>query len=178
MSALACCRSRRRLKRGRSIGRTKSASLPRSRPRAVDGARLGNALARLNASPAQATWMAGVDVLSLGATKGGALAAEAVIFFDPHRAAGMPERRKRGGHLISKHRFLAAQIEAYLADDLWLQLARPANALADRLAAGLAPPNPLPMWPVPADEGVVAVPSPGDAPRQRAGAGSYPRSTH
>ncbi len=59
----------------------------------VDGARLGNALARLNASPAQATWMAGVDVLSFGATKGGALAAETVIFFDPDRAANMPERR-------------------------------------------------------------------------------------
>src|SRR5215472_6015159 len=78
----------------------------------VDGARIGNAIARMNASPAQATWMAGVDALSFGATKGGALAAEAVVFFDPARAANMSERRKRGGHLISKHRFLAAQIEA------------------------------------------------------------------
>ena len=71
----------------------------------VDGARIGNALARMNASPAQATWMAGVDVLSFGATKGGALAAEAVVFFDPARGAKMSERRKRGGHLASKHRF-------------------------------------------------------------------------
>ena len=104
----------------------------------VDGARLANALARLNASPAQATWKAGVDALSFGATKGGALAAEAVVFFDPARGAGMQERRKRGGHLVSKHRFIAAQIEAYLADDLWLRLARHANAMADRLGAGLA----------------------------------------
>src|SRR5262249_3736744 len=80
----------------------------------VDGARLANALARLNASPAQATWMAGVDALSFGATKGGALAAEALVFFNRARAANMPERRKRGGHLISKHRFIAAQLESYL----------------------------------------------------------------
>ena len=83
----------------------------------VDGARLGNALARLNASPAQATWKAGVDALSFGATKGGALAAEALVFFDPTRGVGMQDRRKRGGHLISKHRFIAAQMEAFLAED-------------------------------------------------------------
>ena len=73
-------------------------------------------------------------MLSFGATKGGALAAEAVVFFDPARGADMAERRKRGGHLVSKHRFIAAQIEAYLAGDLWLRLARHANAMADRLA--------------------------------------------
>ena len=88
----------------------------------MDGARIANALARLNAAPAQATWKAGVDVLSFGATKGGALAAEAVLFFDPRGGANMPERRKRAGHLLSKHRFLAAQIEAYLADDCGLGL--------------------------------------------------------
>ena len=104
----------------------------------MDGARLANALARMNASPAEATWKAGVDVLSFGATKGGALAAEAILFFDPARGAGMSERRKRGGHLVSKHRFIAAQMEAYLADDLWLKLARRANAMADRLGDGLA----------------------------------------
>src|SRR5437660_180575 len=114
----------------------------------VDGARFGNALARMNASAAQATWMAGVDALSFGATKGGALAAEAVVFFDPARGAGMAERRKRGGHLISKHRFVAAQIEAYLAGDLWLALARHANAMADRLAAGLSAAGFVPRWPV------------------------------
>ena len=81
----------------------------------MDGARFANALARINVSPAQATWKAGVDVLSLGATKGGALAAEAVVFFDPARAAHMGERRKRGGQLISKHRFIAAQFEAFFS---------------------------------------------------------------
>ena len=93
----------------------------------MDGARFANALVRMNVSPAEATWKVGVDVLSFGATKAGALAAEAVVFFDPARAARMDERRKRGGHLISKHRFVAAQFEAFLADGLWLKLARHAN---------------------------------------------------
>ena len=104
----------------------------------LDGARLANALARMNASPAEATWQAGIDALSFGATKNGALAAEAVVFFDPARGANMQERRKRGGHLVSKHRFIAAQMEAYLADGLWLRLARHANAMADRLAERLS----------------------------------------
>lgn len=103
----------------------------------MDGARLANALARLGATPAEVTWKAGVDVLSLGATKGGALAAEAIVFFDPARAGAMSDRRKRGGHLISKHRFIAAQFEAFFAGDLWLDLARHSNTCADRLAAGL-----------------------------------------
>src|SRR5437667_945182 len=118
----------------------------------MDGARLGNALARMNASPAEATWKAGVDVLSFGATKGGALAAEAVLFFDPARGAGMSERRKRGGHLVSKHRFIAAQLDAYLRDDLWLTLARHANAMADLLSMRLAAAGLLPVWPVEANE--------------------------
>jgi threonine aldolase len=143
----------------------------------VDGARLANALARLNASPAQATWMAGVDALSFGATKGGALAAEAVLFFDPARAANMPERRKRGGHLVSKHRFLAAQIEAYLADGLWLELAGRANAMADRLADGLAAAGYAPVWPVEANEVFVALPQPIDARLKAAGALYYPWTT-
>src|SRR6266568_4190659 len=143
----------------------------------LDGARIGNAIARMNASPAQATWMAGVDALSFGATKGGALAAEAVVFFDPARGAKMSERRKRGGHLISKHRFLAAQIEAYLADDLWLELARHANAMADRLAAGLAAANIVPVWPVEANEVFVALPSQIDARLKAAGASYYPWTT-
>jgi threonine aldolase len=131
----------------------------------------------MNASPAQATWMAGVDVLSFGATKGGALAAEAVVFFDPARGAKMSERRKRGGHLVSKHRFLAAQIDAYLADDLWLELARHANAMADRLAAGLAAADLVPVWPVEANEVFVALPSRVDARLKAAGASYYPWTT-
>jgi threonine aldolase len=143
----------------------------------VDGARIGNALARMNASPAQATWMAGVDALSFGATKGGALGAEAVVFFDPARGAGMSERRKRGGHLVSKHRFVAAQIEAYLADDLWLRLARHANATADRLAAGLAAAGFAPVWPVEANEVFTPLPSRVDARLKAAGASYYPWTT-
>src|SRR5262245_7226395 len=140
----------------------------------VDGAGFGNAVARMNASPARATWRAGVDVLSFGASKGGALAAEAIVFFDPARGANMSERRKRGGHLVSKHRFLVAQIEAYLADDLWLTLARHANAMADRLAAGLAGAGLPPLWPVEANEVFVVLPLQIDARLKAAGASYYP----
>ena len=66
----------------------------------MDGARFANALVRIDATPAQITWQSGIDVLSFGATKTGALAAEAVVFFDPTRAAFMAERRKRAGHLL------------------------------------------------------------------------------
>jgi threonine aldolase len=124
----------------------------------MDGARFANALVHLNASPADVTWKAGIDALSFGASKGGALAAEAIIFFDRARAAGMPERRKRAGHLVSKHRFIAAQIEAYLADDLWLRLARHANTMAERLGEGLAGIGLAPVWPVEANEVFVALP--------------------
>ncbi len=103
----------------------------------MDGARFANALATLGCSPAEATWKAGVDVLALGATKNGALAAEAVVFFKPDLARDFLYRRKRGGHLFSKMRFLSAQLEAYLADGLWLANARHANAMAARLAEGL-----------------------------------------
>ena len=143
----------------------------------VDGARFGNALVRMNASPAEATWKAGVDALSFGATKGGALAAEAVVFFDPARGADMPERRKRGGHLVSKHRFLAAQMEAYLADNLWLRLARHANAMADRLGESLAAAGCAPVWPVEANEVFVTLPARIDERLRAAGALYYPWTT-
>lgn len=104
----------------------------------MDGARFVNALAFLKCAPADITWKAGVDAMSFGVTKNGALAAEAVIFFDPARAADVDYRRKRGGHLFSKMRFLSAQIEAMLDDGLWLRLAGHANAMARRLADGLA----------------------------------------
>ncbi len=102
----------------------------------MDGARLANAIATLGCTPAEATWRAGVDALSFGFTKNGALAAEAVVFFDAARAHELEARRKRSGHLWSKGRFLAAQIEPLLADGLWLRLAAHANAAATRLAAG------------------------------------------
>ena len=103
----------------------------------MDGTRLANALARQNVSPADMTWRAGVDVLCLGATKNGAMAAEAVILFDPARSWEFELRRKRGGHLFSKMRFISAQMDAYLKDDLWLRLAAHSNAMADRLADGI-----------------------------------------
>ena len=103
----------------------------------MDGARFANAVAFLGASPADLTWRAGVDTLSFGATKGGALAAEAVVFFDPKLAGDFVFRRKKAGHLLSKMRFVAAQLHAYLADGLWLGLARRANAMADVLAKNL-----------------------------------------
>lgn len=124
----------------------------------MDGARLGNALARMNAPADEATWKAGVDVLSFGATKGGAMGAEAIVFFDRERAAGFDRRRKRGGHLLSKHRFVAAQMEAYLADDLWLRLARHANAMADRLSDQLTAAGMPPVWPVEANEVFALIP--------------------
>lgn len=104
----------------------------------LDGARFGNAVAALGVSPADITWKAGVDVLCFGGTKNGCLAAEAVVFFDPMKAGDFEYRRKRAGHLWSKMRFIAAQFDAYLADDLWLKLAGRANAMARRLSDGLA----------------------------------------
>lgn len=103
----------------------------------MDGARFANAVVTLDCDPAEVTWRAGVDVLSFGATKNGALAAEVVVFFNQALAENFAFRRKRGGHLLSKMRFLSAQLDAYLADDLWRRLARHANAMATRLADGL-----------------------------------------
>ena len=104
----------------------------------MDGARFANAVAHLGCTPAELTWRAGVDVLSFGATKNGALAAEAVLFFDPALAAGFERRRKRAGQLWSKLRYLSAQLTAYLDGGLWLRHAAHANAMATRLATGLA----------------------------------------
>ena len=104
----------------------------------VDGARFANALVSAGCTPAQLTWKSGVDVLSFGATKNGALAAEAVVFFNPDEARDFEYRRKKSGHLLSKMRFVSAQLDAYLANDHWLANARRANHLAQRLAQGLA----------------------------------------
>ena len=104
----------------------------------MDGARFANALVHLDVSPADLTWRSGVDVLSFGATKNGALGAEAIVFFDSARAKELPFRRKRAGHLFSKMRFLSAQLDAYVTDDLWRRNARHANLAAARLAEGLA----------------------------------------
>jgi threonine aldolase len=142
----------------------------------MDGARFANALVRLDATPAQITWKAGIDVLSFGATKAGALAAEAVVFFDPTHAAFMAERRKRAGHLLSKHRFLAAQFAAILAEDRWLVLARHANRMADRLSAELTAVGLAPVWPVEANLVFVVLPRALDARLKAAGAKYYERT--
>jgi threonine aldolase len=104
----------------------------------MDGTRFANAVAALGCTPAELSWRAGVDVLSLGATKNGAMAAEAVIFFDRELAARFGFQRKRGGHLFSKMRFVSAQLEALFKDGLWLRHAARSNKLARRLADGVA----------------------------------------
>ncbi|MBC7770519.1 MAG: low specificity L-threonine aldolase [Phycisphaerales bacterium] len=100
----------------------------------MDGARFANAVAALGCAPADMTWRAGVELLSFGATKNGALAAEAIVVFDLARAEEVERRRKRGGHLFCKGRYPAAQLLAYLEGGLWLRLAARANGLAARLA--------------------------------------------
>lgn len=104
----------------------------------MDGARFANAVAALGCTPAALSWQVGVDALCFGGTKNGAMAAEAVVFFDPEQVADIRRRRKRGGHLLSKQRYLAAQLLAMLEQDRWLGWAAHANAMAARLARGVA----------------------------------------
>ncbi|QPM90384.1 threonine aldolase family protein [Pseudooceanicola algae] len=103
----------------------------------MDGARFANALVAQNCTPAEMTWRAGVDALSFGGTKNGCVGVEAVVIFDPEKAWEFELRRKRGAHLFSKHRYLSAQMLAYLEGDLWQDMARAANANMARLATGL-----------------------------------------
>ncbi len=144
----------------------------------MDGARLANAVARLGCTPAEITWKAGVDVLSFGGTKGGCLAAEAIVCFVPGKREELEYRRKRAGHLISKHRLVAAQFEAWLDGGHWLDLAARANAMADRLAAGLAASNRARLaWEPQANE-VFAIMAPATAAAlEAAGARFYDWST-
>lgn len=107
----------------------------------LDGARFANAIVSLGCTPAEMTWKAGVDAAVFGGTKNGLMGVEAVVFFDPAHAWEFELRRKRGGHLFSKHRYLSAQMAAYLRDDLWLSLAQRANANTARLLDGLRASN-------------------------------------
>ena len=100
----------------------------------LDGARFANAVVSTGASPAALTWRAGVDVMSFGFVKNGGMSAEALILFDPALAAKAKVLRKRSGHLLSKGRYLAAQLLAMLDNDVWLDNARAANAAARTLA--------------------------------------------
>ena len=106
-------------------------------PTHLDGARFANACVALDCTPAEMSWKAGIDVAVFGGTKNGLMGVEAVIFFDPAHASAFGLRRKRGAHLFSKHRYLAAQMAAYLRDDLWHGLATTANDRSARLARGL-----------------------------------------
>ncbi|MBG05514.1 MAG: low specificity L-threonine aldolase [Rhodospirillaceae bacterium] len=127
----------------------------------MDGARFANAIETLECTPAACSHELGVDALSFGATKNGAMCAEAILFFDPALAQEAGYRRKRAGHLFSKMRFLSAQFDAYLTDDLWRRNARHANAMAARLAAGLgAIPDVEFASPVEANELFVRLPVP------------------
>jgi threonine aldolase len=103
----------------------------------LDGARFANAIAALGCTPADMTWRAGVDIVSFGATKNGAMNAEAILVFNDEVAARLPYLMKRGGQVVSKARFISAQLARYLADDRWLERARQSNAHAAALAARL-----------------------------------------
>lgn len=127
----------------------------------LDGARLGNALASTGATPAQMSWQAGVDVLTFGLTKTGAMGCEIILLFGEARArfAELQARAKRAGHMPAKMRYLAAQAEAMLTDGLWMQLARKANAQAERLAKAVSSvPGTRLQHPVDGNEVFIAVP--------------------
>ena len=103
----------------------------------MDGARFANALVSLDVTPAEMTWKSGIDVLSFGATKNGCLAAEAIIFFKKDLVGNVAFLMKRAGHLLSKMRFVSAQLDAYITNDVWLKNARHANKMGKKLSEGL-----------------------------------------
>jgi threonine aldolase len=137
----------------------------------MDGSRFCNALVNLGCSAAEMTWKAGVDVLSLGTTKNGTLACEAVVFFDGTAAAEFAYRRKRAGHTVSKGRFLGAQMVAYLDGNHCLELARQANARAARLSAQLRVVDGVSLaWPTEINEVFAILPRAADTALKKAGA--------
>jgi len=143
-------------------------------PTHMDGARFANAMVTAACSPAEMTWKAGIDILCLGGTKNGLMGVEAVVIFDPARAWEFELRRKRAGHLFSKHRFLSAQMAAYLTDDLWLTAAKAANAMAARLSQGIAAlPGAMIVHPTEANSVFAAWPRKGHRRAQAAGAAYY-----
>lgn len=119
----------------------------------MDGARFANAIAASEAAPADLTWRAGVDILTLGGTKNGCLIAEAIVVFDPALAPVVDRLRLRAGQLLSKQRVIAAQFGAWLDQEHWLDLADHANAMGRRLAAGIDASNRVRLaWPTDANE--------------------------
>jgi threonine aldolase len=145
----------------------------------MDGARFANALVSSGVSPADMTWRAGIDALSFGATKNGALACDAVVFFDRSLASDFAYQRKRAGQTLSKGRFLGAQMEAYLRDGLWLRLAERANGSARRLSERLcAVPGVRIAWPTQANEVFVVAPDATVARWRAEGAKFHEWNTH
>ena len=119
----------------------------------MDGARFANALVALNTTPAEMTWKSGIDVLSFGATKNGCLAAEAIIFFKKELVGNLGFLMKRAGHLLSKMRFVSAQLDAYISNDVWLKNAKHANEMGKKLSEGLAKHNSIKIaYPTEANE--------------------------
>jgi len=104
----------------------------------MDGARFANAVARLGCSPAELTWRSGVDILSFGATKNGGALCDAIVVFNPEIVDGLAVQLRRAGQVWSKMRFASAQLLAYVENGLWLRMAHESNAVAARIAAGLA----------------------------------------
>lgn len=143
-------------------------------PLHMDGARFANALMALGCTPAEMTWKRGVDVLSFGGTKNGCWCAEAIVFFDPELAKDFAFLRKRTAQLFSKSRFIAAQFDAYLKDDLWLGLAGHANEMANRLRAGFGSLNSARLaWPTQANEVFAILPKSSAKAAQDQGAKFY-----
>jgi len=125
----------------------------------MDGARFANALVSLNTTPAEMTWKSGIDVLSFGATKNGCLAAEAIIFFKPELVGNLPFLMKRAGHLLSKMRFVSAQLDAYISNEVWLKNAKQANAMGKKLSLGLQQHKNIELaYPTDANEVFVKIP--------------------
>ncbi|MDF1857587.1 MAG: low specificity L-threonine aldolase [Candidatus Pelagibacter bacterium] len=119
----------------------------------MDGARFANALVALNCTPAEMTWKSGIDVLSFGATKNGCIAAEAIIFFKPELVGNISFLMKRAGHLLSKMRFVSAQLNAYISNDVWLKNAKQANKMGKKLSDGLVKHNSIKLaYPTQANE--------------------------
>lgn len=117
----------------------------------MDGSRIANAVASMDCDIAEMTWKSGVDLLSFGATKNGAMIAEALIVFNPKVGKEIKRLRKRSGHLISKMRFVSAQLLAYLKNDLWLDLANHANGMAQNVYQSLNQTHDF-IYPVQANE--------------------------
>ena len=104
----------------------------------MDGARFANSVATLKKTPAEMTWKAGVDVLTFGGTKNGCLDAEAIVFFKPEHVGNFPFLHKRSGQLLSKMRFVSAQLETYITNNLWLKNAEHSNSMAQILSKELS----------------------------------------